>query len=206
MDIVFDFGAVLFRWQPHLLIQEVFGEQFSHEEMARDAAAKIFQAHAIDADWSRFDQGMIDVPELIHKISLRTGYPSTDLQKLIDAVPDHLSPKESTVELVRELHAAGHRLFYLSNMPAPYARHLEKQYSFMNLFNGGVFSCDVNLIKPDPAIFDLCTSDLRLTESPIFIDDSVLNVQAATRAGWQTIHFENAAQTRDRLVTLGALT
>jgi putative hydrolase of the HAD superfamily len=35
------------------------------------------------------------------------------------------------VALLRELHAAGHELYFLSNMPAPYADHLQSSNDFM---------------------------------------------------------------------------
>ena len=55
--------------------------------------------------------------------------------------------------LLHELHAAGRPLYFLSNMPEPYARHLEATHDFLGLFRDGVFSARVQLMKPQPEIF-----------------------------------------------------
>jgi len=36
--------------------------------------------------------------------------------------------------MLRRVHARGHALFFLSNMPAPYADHLEAEHAFLELF------------------------------------------------------------------------
>jgi putative hydrolase of the HAD superfamily len=199
---IFDFGAVLFRWQPHVLIQQVLGPAISSSSSAK-AAAAIFQGHAPEADWSLFDQGLISVPALVEKISARTGYDTGFLLRLVEAVPAHLTPVDETVLLLKDLYKTGARLFYLSNMPYPYARHLERSYEFMKLFTDGIFSCDVRLIKPSSAIFNFANERWQLDSSPIFIDDSKANVESAAAAGWGAIHFESAAQTRQSLLAMG---
>ena len=85
----------------------------------------------------------------------------------------------------------GLKLYFLSNMPAPFARALEQRHDFLSWFDGGIFSGDVKLGKPDPAIFNLLASRYRLDSAEtLFIDDSLANVQAADALGWQTIHCE----------------
>jgi putative hydrolase of the HAD superfamily len=80
-------------------------------------------------------------------------------------------------------------------MPAPYAEHLETAHPFGEWFRDGVFSSRVRLIKPDPAIFRLAEQRLALDPpNTLFIDDSPRNVAAAQAAGWQALHFTNAAR------------
>ena len=73
-----------------------------------------------------------------------------------------------------------------------------------DLFVGVLFSCDVNLIKPDHAIFELLLNryDLEPQET-IFIDDSEANTHAATQLGMKAIHFKDVKSTRRQLIAWG---
>ena len=96
---------------------------------------------------------------------------------------------------MRRLKGAGHRLFYLSNMPAPYADHLERSHDFFDLFDDGVFSARVQLMKPDPAIFREASRRFGLAPGEmLFVDDVAHNVEAARALGWQALHYRGAAE------------
>ena len=107
-----------------------------------------------------------------------------------------LMPIAPSVNLLQQLQqwrlaqsAPGLRLFYLSNMPKPYADHLIQAHTFFSCFDGGVFSARVKLAKPDPAIYAHAEDVLGLIPGQtIFFDDHVPNVQAATNRGWQGVH------------------
>jgi putative hydrolase of the HAD superfamily len=91
-------------------------------------------------------------------------------------------------------------LHYLSNMPAPYAEHLLRSHACFALFAGGVFSSQVQLIKPEPAMFALASQRFGLEGRPVvFIDDVLANVHAAQTHGWQGVQFLNAAQCAEEL-------
>ena len=70
--------------------------------------------------------------------------------------------------------------------------------------SGGIFSGDVKLIKPDPAIFALMESRYSLVpQNTVFIDDLKANVAVARSRGWHGIHFESSAQMAADLKALG---
>jgi putative hydrolase of the HAD superfamily len=95
------------------------------------------------------------------------------------------------------------KLYYLSNMPVPYARALERDNDFMTWFDGGVFSGDVQHIKPEPAIYQLLQTRHALEPSrTVFIDDLLGNVHAAKDLGWHGIHFQSAQQVERELFAL----
>jgi putative hydrolase of the HAD superfamily len=125
---------------------------------------------------------------------------------VIEGVPAELTPIPQTVALLRELHATGRPLYFLSNMPEPYARHLEATHDFLSLFRGGVFSARAGLCKPEPEIFAHCVDRFGLDPAQtVFLDDVAHNVTAARTAGWQAIRFLDAAQCRRELAALGVL-
>ena len=188
MAIVFDLGAVVFRWRPDVLLSRLLPERAPTPGQAGPLVAEFFQNFS--GDWGEFDRGAVDVPELVARMSARTGLAPHEVQRVVDAVPEELAPIEGTVAVIERLRAQGHALYFLSNMPAPYAEHLETAHPFYDWFTDGVFSSRVQLIKPDPAIFALARDRLALEPAQtLFIDDSPRNVAAARAAGWQALQF-----------------
>ncbi len=198
MNIVFDFAGVLFHWQPYRLVQRELPHLAGDEAAARRWAEAIFQGYG--GDWAEFDRGRVEVPELVRRISARTGLSPAQVQAVVDAVPAELQPQPQTVALLGRLHAAGHRMYFLSNMPQPYAVHLERENAFIGWFVDGVFSARVHLIKPEPQIFALAARRFGVPpEQLVFIDDVAANVQAARHAGWNAVHFVDAADCEEQL-------
>jgi putative hydrolase of the HAD superfamily len=193
--VVFDFGAVLFQWQPLQLLQQCVPELAPDDAAAKALAAQIFESFTPDSDWARFDLGRIAEDELAHRIAARIGVQAQQVRRVIDAIPPHLQPQPATVALLRRLQATGHRLYYLSNMPVPYADHLERENDFFAAFSDGIFSGRVGLVKPHAAIFELAEQRFGLQPADtVFIDDHAGNVQAARTRGWQAVQFVDAVQ------------
>ncbi len=208
MNLVFDFGGVLFRWQPHEIVAGVLPEHAPSRAAADRWVAEIFQG--FDGDWGEFDRGVLAPAELADRISRRTGLQVAQARAVIDAVPAALTPIVGTVGLLERLHprqrARGRGLYYLSNMPEPYARHLEATHGFLSLFDRGVFSARVQLIKPEPAIFAHAAEWLGIEPAhSLFIDDMPRNVAAARAAGWQALLFESPADCERELAARGLL-
>ena len=130
-SVVFDFGGVLFNWRPADLLRSLFPQHAPDADTAQALVKTIFQDLTLDADWAAFDQGRIEPEPLAQQIAARTGMTVAEVGQLIGAIPDHLLPKPDTVELLGQLHDAGVPLYFLSNMPAPYARELEARHAFL---------------------------------------------------------------------------
>lgn len=202
--VVFDFGGVLFGWNPARLLQREVPELATDTASAQALAGRFFQGYG--GDWGEFDRGTVDVPDLVQRIARRTGLPASAVRRVVDGVPRELSPVPETVALLQRLRSGGRRLYYLSNMPAPFATHLETTHDFLGWFDGGVFSARVGLIKPEPAIFTLAAQ--RFGHAPgelMFLDDHLPNVAAARAAGWSALHFSTAARADAELRAAGWL-
>lgn len=194
MNIVFDFAGVVFDWQPHMLLQQTLPQHAVDDASARELAVRVFQGFAPGSDWAEFDLGRVEAAALAARIARRTGLPEAGVLAIVQAIPSHLEPQADTVALMRRLKLAGHRLFYLSNMPAPYADHLERSHDFFAWFDDGVFSARVQLMKPQPEIFHEAARRFGVAPADLlFIDDLAHNVDAARALGWQGLHFQGAA-------------
>ena len=202
MRYVFDFGAVLFRWRPLALMQRALPHWAVDEASAAHWADQVFQAYG--GDWGEFDRGTVEPAELVSRIVARTGLPCADVQRVLEEIPRELTPIPATVDLLTRLRRTGEPLYYLSNMPAPVADHIERSHSVVQWFADGVFSSRVQLIKPEPAIFDLSARRFGVApQSLVFLDDNVDNIDAARAAGWNALHFVDAAQAQAELRRLG---
>ena len=207
MNLVFDFGAVLFSWQPVQLVQANLAEHAPTPEAARTLAEAIFSHD----DWLDFDRGRSSLDQAIAAITRRLGLPAGPLDAMLSPIGERMAPIAETVALLAQLREQRDRdgtlrLFYLSNMPSPYARQLEARHEFLRWFDGGVFSGDVQAIKPEARIYRLLADRHGLEpERTVFIDDMHANVQAARDLGWHAIRFETAAALAQQLQGHGLL-
>ncbi|MBL8306689.1 MAG: HAD family phosphatase [Rubrivivax sp.] len=202
--VVFDFGGVLLRWQPAQLIRDLLPQRAPDDDSARQVAGQIFQSYG--GDWAEFDRGTLEPPALLERLAARTGLPAAEVQRVVDAVPHALQPLPDTVALMERLHAAGHTLFYLSNMPRPYADFLLATHGFLGRFRDGVFSGRVGHNKPEREIFEIASARFgRMPGELLFIDDHAPNVAAAQALGWQSFVFEGAAAAEAEFTRRGLL-
>ena len=190
MNLVFDFGAVLFDWRPVERVARHFPGRASTAEQALALSQAIFQ----HTDWQDFDRGLQPLEQVVEATAVRLALARHEVHELLAPIGEELQPIAPNVSLLHALARrrdaqAGLRLFFLSNMPQPFARTLEARHDFLGLFDGGVFSGDVKLGKPDAAIYQLLARrhDLEPAQT-LFIDDMAANVDAARALGWRGLH------------------
>ncbi len=190
MNIVFDLGAVLLTWAPVELVQS----QFAHHAPTAEAAHALARQMFHHEDWLGFDRGTHSLDDAIGRMALRLSLPADRLGEALAPMGERLEPIPVMVDLLASLRArrdAGEKLglYYLSNMPAPYARVLEQRHAFFQWFDGGIFSGDVKVIKPHREIYEMLARRHGLEAGEtLFIDDSLPNVEAARELGWHAIH------------------
>jgi HAD superfamily hydrolase (TIGR01509 family) len=203
--LVFDFAGVLFRWHPETMLMREVPHLAPDEASARRLKAEIFQAWG--GDWGEFDRGTVEAPELIERIARRTGLAPADLRIVVDRIPLELQPMTDTVQWLRRLREAGRTLYFLSNMPEPYAAHLEREHTFVTWFADGVFSARVHHIKPERGIFEVAAARFGATRPAelVFLDDHQPNVEMARSLGWNAVLFTSAAAAEAELAARGWL-
>src|SRR5450830_1636526 len=123
MNVVFDLGAVLLAWEPTRLVQAHLAPHAATEA----AAAALGRALFHHDDWAGFDCGTRTLDDAIARMAGRLSLPADRLHAMLDSLGERLESIDVTVELLEQLFARRDtgedlRLYYLSNMPAPYAR------------------------------------------------------------------------------------
>jgi putative hydrolase of the HAD superfamily len=109
-------------------------------------------------------------------------------------------PNLGVVPWIKQLRATGVRVAILSNMPYPLRDHLERHCHWLPSFDERVFSCDLNMVKPDAAIYRHCLDLMGFEPGrALFIDDRAENVEGAQRVGMYGILHADTERTRIEL-------
>ena len=198
MNIVFDLGGVVFRWQPEKIIGHFF-----HDSTQQDLVRSEIFKHG---DWIELDRGTLETDQAITRGATRTGLPRARIEELLNAVPRFLTPMEETLDLIRAVRRSNHKLFVLSNMHPASISYLEKTHDIWGLFDGVVISSRVRMVKPEISIYEHLLATYGLTPAEtVFIDDLSENLVAASTLGIQTIRFIDANQCKQDLTNLGCI-
>jgi len=196
LNLIFDLGGVVVRWDPDAIIAGVF-----QDPSVRKRVREGVFGHP---DWLELDRGTLEREDAIRRAARRLGMPDAEIRRLLVAVPPSLVPIPETVDLLYRLKAHGNPLYCLSNMHFASIEHLEREHRFFEVFKGIVISCRLKLCKPEPAIYAhaLQANGLQAAQT-VFIDDVEVNIAAAAKAGIRTIQFGNTAQCERELRALG---
>jgi HAD superfamily hydrolase (TIGR01549 family) len=98
------------------------------------------------------------------------------------------------------------RLTGILSNSGPGAREAEGHHGFDQVTDDIVYSHEVGLAKPDPAIYALTARRLGVDPHEIvFLDDATVNVEAAREAGWHAVHHvDTAASIRELEAVIAA--
>jgi 2-haloacid dehalogenase len=188
--LVWDLGNVLIDWDPVAAVAAGVGEAEARRFM--EAADFDFMAfnHGPDAggSWDEAEDAVRrSHPHWVeHALAYRANFELS----LVGEVP-------GTVDLLRELHAAGIPQWGLTNWSHELWPHAPERFEFLSLLEDVVVSGTEGVAKPDPAIFALTAERAGLPpERLVFVDDKELNVEAARAAGMDGIVFTGADELR----------
>ncbi len=130
--------------------------------------------------------GRISPDQFIDKVSELIGYQG-NRDYFHTAFADIFDPNLPLIALIESLKSEGHPLYLLSNTNGIHAPFFEAAYPVFQLFDGGIYSHEVGLMKPDPAIFELAKSRFSLDpRRTLYIDDLEANCAAGEAAGFRS--------------------
>lgn len=101
-----------------------------------------------------------------------------------------MTPRAAMVELTRRYADSGRPVGILSNMPPGVGALWERAWPWLGALSPRLWSGDIGLRKPDPAVFRLALG--RSGWEPgrvLFVDDVEANVEEAKAAGMEAHHF-----------------
>jgi len=185
MNFIFDIGEVLVDFKPLVFLNKWFCEQPTIDKMYET----IFKA----PEWERFDQGTMTHEDACNIFCMREPDFQAEIRHIMQNVKDILTPNPDTIALLSEVKRAGYKLYYLSNMHKELKKHLLETCSFFELFDGGIFSCDIQMTKPSAGIYLYLLEKYQLdSRECLFFDDREENVESAHKVGIHGVLFTGA--------------
>lgn len=177
-NIVFDLGRVVFAHRP----------EYRSEERKR------FFSYVSESPmpqfWVDYDKGVSSLQKVAEDLAAYRNVEVGYARAMIEQSIEWQSTIEPTAELIRDLKAAGYKLYVLSNMSHEFIAYLRKKEVYA-YFDGEVVSCDEGVVKPNPAIYRTLIDRYSLdVEQTMFIDDRRENVEVAASFGITPFHFD----------------
>ena len=156
----------------------------------RDGAHPLFELEKGNLTEERFLIELADalVPELGHRPKLH-GFREIYF--------DALEPNEPMVELMRELKGRGLRMALLTNNVREWEPLWRSMLAVDEIFELVVDSAFVGMRKPEPEIYELTLERLGdgiAADDCLFVDDVLVNVEAARELGMPAVHFQSNEQ------------
>jgi len=182
MNFIFDIGNVLISFKPVSFLSGLFPEE--------QTIHKLNELIFLGPEWVQLDLGVLDVKEAFDIFSASEPGLQAEINIVLQNIDCLFVPMSETIKLLPEIRNAGHNLYYLSNLPLMFRDSFLKEYRFFDLFDGGVFSCEIHVTKPSPGIYRRLLTKYSLTPGEcVFVDDVVENVAAAINEGINSVLF-----------------
>jgi 2-haloacid dehalogenase len=198
MNIVFDIGNVLLRWDPRFLYRKIFADESRMEW---------FLAHVCGNDWNLEQDRGRSFAEAVREATLRHPEYAAEIaaydERWQETLPHAI---DGSVAILESLGARGAPLYAITNWNGEKFRETRSRFAFLDHFRDIVVSGDARLVKPDPAIYRLLLDRNGLVAADcLFIDDGAANVAGAEAVGMQNHHFRSPELLGDTLRQAGLL-
>ena len=195
-NIIFDIGNVLtdFRWEDFLR-----DKGFDDEMIKRLAEACVYSEV-----WKEYDRGIWMDEEILDGFAANDPEIAQEIHLAFGDFKDLVTPRAYAIPWVKALKEKGYKVWYLSNFSNKATTECAECLGFIPYTDGGILSFRDKVIKPDAAIYELLLNRFGLVaEESVFIDDTLVNVEAAEALGIHGIHFISKEQTEEALSKLG---
>jgi 2-haloacid dehalogenase len=196
--VVFDLGGVLIDWHPRHVLQHVANGPASTDEL--------IVALDIAGAQRELDRG-VPIAQVRSRWRERYADHAGIVERYFDDWDDTIAGAfDDVVAILDELRSGSVRLYALSNWSGDLFRRNRERFPFLEWFDGMLISGEVQLIKPDPRIYELLAQRFEIDPArAVFIDDREDNVDAARASGFVGVEFTSAGQLREELARLELL-
>ena len=194
--VVFDYGIVL-TGPPSA---EAWAAMKRITGMSEDRFAQLFWA-----DRPAYDEGKLNGITFWQKFLRDAGLPQRHVEEL-NRWDCRLWTVQNPIMVAWQQKLKQHGLLtaILSNMGDNVLASVEREFDWIHRFDLLVWSFQLGIAKPDPAIYRHTLAQLgALPEEALFIDDKQENVEAAQALGIQAIEYSSVEQLRQELIARG---
>lgn len=151
------------------------------------------QIYPLLEKWFDDDLDLLSKEEYIDTISKRLAPEFSDIvPDIVDAFSD-IEVLSYTIPTLKDLKERGYNIYYLSNWSRWGVEILREKnkLDFLSLFDGGLFSYEVGVKKPDRKIYDAFLKKFKINpKEAIFVDNKKKNIDAAKKFGLRGVLFD----------------
>ena len=175
--VIFDLGNVLVNYD-----WETFLRTFQFDEETFHTVA---HAMFLSDVWQKGDAGLSPSEELRLFIEETPLY-EQEIRMVYEKLGGCISKYKYTDRLIEHFREKGYRIYYLSNYSEDLYNKTRESLSFIESFDGGVFSYREKCLKPDKTIYRILLERYQIIPGEaLFLDDREENVRAAQELGIQ---------------------
>lgn len=151
--------------------------------------------------WSEFEKGMINEGELAEKF-FNDGR-SFDLEGLKACMVRAYEYVDGVEDILCSLKQNNYEVHAFTNYPVWY-QLIEEKLKLSKYLSWTFCSCHIGIRKPSPDFYLHAVDYLNIDPGNcIFIDDRMVNIEAALSVGMVGLHFKNAEALKNDLCSLG---
>ncbi|WP_194915658.1 HAD family hydrolase [Catenulispora rubra] len=153
--------------------------------------------HRVDPVFRAGEIGEITLEEVHERAAGALGVPVARFEAFMEDVwVEYLGTYNAEIaDYWRARRDEGYATAIISNSFVGAREREEEAYRFSELTDLIVYSHEVGVMKPDPAIYELCLERLGLPpEETVFVDDVEENCAAARALGMSAVLFQDTAQ------------
>ena len=194
-NIVFDLGRVLVDFDPEGYLRSLGFSPETVNTLLQTVFAK---------DWPLFDRGdYASIADLCGTLCKKYPALQTELRRaLVPSCVEIHTLRTETASYLTALKRRGYRIYLLSNLGSDSYEFI-RQYPFFQDLDGGVFSYQERVCKPDERIYRILLERYGLQNAEtVFLDDAPENVAAAKRLGIHGIVFSGLPAAKAALEAL----
>lgn len=194
-NIIFDLGAVLFYFNPHEILYDLF-------DLTKEQSKAIIK-NISSSTWMDMDRGIITPEQVAEKLADPFG--KENMLKFLYAMPERLIPLSQGVEILKLVRQKGYKTYILSNL-AEFCYLKVKDYDFVKQFDGAIYSYQHKCAKPEEQIYRVLLETYSLkAEECLFIDDLEVNINGSKALGIDGIICKDHNYVLDQLKLLNVI-
>lgn len=184
--LLWDLGNVVVRWSPDTILIKL-----DYSAQQTTYLRRSLFAHG---DWLDLDRGVKTELEVAQRLVAESDLSMDQAVRCFDVVRDTMIDIQPSVDLINEVAQTDTPMYVLSNMSQTNADYL-RQREYFSHFQGVVISAEEKLNKPDSTLFERVLSRYSLVANQVlFIDDTLENIVAAEKLGFEGLHFKGSEQ------------
>lgn len=178
--VIFDIGNVLADFK----VVDYLKSYGYDDETNKRIAENTFR----NKNWDEEDRGVLSHEELVKLMSTECPDLYDKIDIFLTNLCESIHENDYSVELIDKLKNKGIRVLILSNYGLDAFEKSKKILKFLNHIDGGIVSCYVKTIKPEPEIYDAIIEKYNLNpKEALFFDDRIENIEAARHKGINSV-------------------